>query len=181
MHQILPPALVHGTTTGALYLGLLRTLLFMNRHLSKKHPVLEEFRLPTEILVIIINQVASETVDNDRTLAALASCRLASYVLCSLATPFFFSSIRLTDSVVAPLASRKKIFTLLSLSAATDKALLSMLEVAYGKAGFARTESTFWMRVRRLWDVTWRESVFVCHRSKRLINCHVLITSCNTP
>ena len=50
--------------------------------------------LPNEILAIVINQLAS---NNAETLAALASCRLASYTLCSLATPLFFSSITLTD------------------------------------------------------------------------------------
>jgi hypothetical protein len=51
--------------------------------------------LPNEILAIILHELAS---DNDDTLAALASCRLASHVLCSLATHFLFSSIRLTDA-----------------------------------------------------------------------------------
>jgi hypothetical protein len=102
----------------------------MTLHLSKKHPVLEEFRLPTEILAIIINQVASDTVDNDRTLAALASCHLASYVLCSLAMPFFFSSIRLTDSVVVPLATREKIIVLLSNRAKNLNDILSIDDIA---------------------------------------------------
>ena len=61
---------------------------------------------PNEILEIIINELAldikdidNEDIDNDndKILAALASCRLASHVLCSLATPLFFSSISLTD------------------------------------------------------------------------------------
>jgi hypothetical protein len=55
--------------------------------------------LPNEILAIIINELASDNEDNDKTLAALASCRLASHVLCSFATPLFFSSIRLTDFI----------------------------------------------------------------------------------
>ena len=58
--------------------------------------------LPNEIFAIIINELALDTVDNDndndKILAALASCRLASHVLCSLATPLFFSSILLTDA-----------------------------------------------------------------------------------
>ena len=54
--------------------------------------------LPNEILAIILNEVALDDNDNDKTLAALASCRLASHVLCSLATPLFFSSIRLGDT-----------------------------------------------------------------------------------
>ena len=53
---------------------------------------LETTRLPNEIIAIIINQLPS---DEERKLAALASCRLASHVLCSLATPLFFSSIHL--------------------------------------------------------------------------------------
>ena len=53
---------------------------------------LEATHLPTEILAIIINELPS---DEERKLAALASCRLASHVLCSLATPLFFSSIHL--------------------------------------------------------------------------------------
>jgi hypothetical protein len=65
--------------------------------LHKIHPsyVLD---LPNEILAIIINELASDDEDNDETLAALASCRLAFHVLCSFATPLFFSSIRLTNS-----------------------------------------------------------------------------------
>ena len=50
---------------------------------------LETTRLPNEIIAIIINQL------QERKLAALASCRLASHLLCSLATPLFFSSIHL--------------------------------------------------------------------------------------
>ena len=62
------------------------------------NPVPEELDLPTEILATIINELASDTAqDNDKTLVALAACRLASRTLCSLATPPFFSSIRLTD------------------------------------------------------------------------------------
>ena len=48
--------------------------------------------LPNEILAIIINELASDE-DNE----SLASCRLASHVLCSIATPLFFSSIELTN------------------------------------------------------------------------------------
>ena len=76
-------------------------------HSTGKKQKRQEPHLPTEILATIINEVASDTEDNDRTLAALASCRLASYALCSLTTPLFFSSIQLTDSV-PPLASRRK-------------------------------------------------------------------------
>jgi hypothetical protein len=54
--------------------------------------------LPNEILAIILNEVASDDEYKNKTLEALASCRLVSHVLCSLATPLFFSSIRLTDS-----------------------------------------------------------------------------------
>ena len=53
---------------------------------------LETTRLPNKILAIIINELSS---DEERNLATLASCRLASHVLCSLATPLFFSSIHL--------------------------------------------------------------------------------------
>ena len=56
--------------------------------------------LPNEIPAIIINELAfdiDKDSDKDKILAALASCRLASHVLCSLATPLFFSSISLTD------------------------------------------------------------------------------------
>ena len=52
--------------------------------------------LPNEILAIIANELASDMEDNE-SLAALASCRLAAHALCSLATPLLFSSIRLTD------------------------------------------------------------------------------------
>jgi len=60
--------------------------------------------LPNEIPAIIINELALDNedidIDNDngKILAALASCRLASHVLCSLATPLLFSSILLTDA-----------------------------------------------------------------------------------
>ena len=54
--------------------------------------------LPNEILSIIINKFAgpSDTEDND--LETLAACRLASYTLCSLATPLLFSSIQLAEN-----------------------------------------------------------------------------------
>lgn len=54
--------------------------------------------LPNEILSIIINELAgpSDTEDND--LKTLAACRLASYTLCSLATPLLFSSIQLPEN-----------------------------------------------------------------------------------
>jgi hypothetical protein len=68
----------------------------------------ERLHLPTEILATIINELASDTEDNDETLAALAACRLASHTLCSLAIPLFFSSIHLTDSAVPPFANSKK-------------------------------------------------------------------------
>ena len=62
--------------------------------------MLDTTYLPSEILAIILSEVASDDNDNDKTLAALASCRLTSHVLCSLATPLFFSSIRLTNIAV---------------------------------------------------------------------------------
>jgi hypothetical protein len=58
-----------------------------------------EIPLPNELLSIIINTLASDTEDNDIARAALASCRLASHVLCSLATPLFFSSMELTEKL----------------------------------------------------------------------------------
>jgi hypothetical protein len=61
-------------------------------------------QLPNELLSVIINELASDT--DIRTLAALASCRLASYVLCSLATPFLFSSIELGPEVNRSLKER---------------------------------------------------------------------------
>jgi hypothetical protein len=60
----------------------------------------KELHLPNEILAIIINELASDIEDNEiETLAALACCRLVSHVLCSLATPLLFSSVRLTESL----------------------------------------------------------------------------------
>jgi hypothetical protein len=56
-----------------------------------------EIQLPNELLSIIIDELASDS--DIRTLAALASCRLASHALCSLVTPLFFSSIALTGSL----------------------------------------------------------------------------------
>ena len=59
--------------------------------------------LPNEILAVIINELALDNKDNagndndndrNKILAALASCRLASHVLCSLATPLFFHPYR---------------------------------------------------------------------------------------
>ena len=55
--------------------------------------------LPNELLSVIINKLASDTEDNDIARAALASCRLTSHVLCSLATPLFFSSMKLTEKL----------------------------------------------------------------------------------
>ena len=52
-------------------------------------PILAQ--LPNELLSAIINKIAAE---NNQ--AALASCRLTSHVLCSLATPLFFSSLELS-------------------------------------------------------------------------------------
>jgi hypothetical protein len=103
----------------------------MNRRSRKKQKHLVP-QLPTEILATIINEVASDTEDNDRTLAALASCRLASYALCSLTTPLFFSSIQLTDSV-PPSASpreRKKGSRLLSKRAKNLNDILSIDDIA---------------------------------------------------
>jgi hypothetical protein len=58
----------------------------------RAHHSLEATRLPNEILAIIINELRSDEKGKP---AALASCRLASHVLCSLATPLFFSSLDL--------------------------------------------------------------------------------------
>jgi hypothetical protein len=72
---------------------------FMNKsiHMLKKEagmtkePIaLAAFALPNEILTIIIGEVALL----DRNLATLASCRLVSHIFCSLATPFFFSTMQ---------------------------------------------------------------------------------------
>jgi hypothetical protein len=61
--------------------------------MTKEHIALASFPFPNEILTIIIDEVA--LLDNDRNLATLASCRLVSHVFCSLATPFFFSTMQL--------------------------------------------------------------------------------------
>ena len=59
----------------------------------------EEIHFPNEILSIIMTELASSDTEDDY--ETLASCRLASSVLCSLATPVFFSSISiwLTDYI----------------------------------------------------------------------------------
>jgi hypothetical protein len=49
-----------------------------------------DIQLPTELLLIIINELRSDA-------KALASCRLASYALCSLTTPLLFSSLELWE------------------------------------------------------------------------------------
>ena len=59
---------------------------------------------PNEILAIIVNELASGMEDNESLAASLPA---ALHVLCSLATPLLFSSIRLTDltsdcRVIAP-------------------------------------------------------------------------------
>jgi hypothetical protein len=54
------------------------------------HCVQEDIQLPNGLLSTILNELVSD-------IDALASCRLASHVLCSLATPFLFSSIELTE------------------------------------------------------------------------------------
>jgi hypothetical protein len=63
------------------------------------HPysVQAEIQLPNELLEIIINELASDTEDST-TRTALASCRLASHVLHSIATPLLFSSIELRQN-----------------------------------------------------------------------------------
>ena len=60
------------------------------------HNVPAEIQLPNELLEIIINELALDTEDSI-TRTALASCRLASHVLHSVATPLLFSSIELTQ------------------------------------------------------------------------------------
>ena len=69
-------------------------ILAFRKHMPCKTDPVSHLPLPNEILEIIIRELASDDEDNK----SLASCRLASYVLCSLATPVFFSSIRLTDT-----------------------------------------------------------------------------------
>ena len=67
---------------------------------GKAHPdrVQKAIHLPNDILAHIINKLAVSDTYPDRTsLAALASCRLTSHALRSLATPLFFSSIELRD------------------------------------------------------------------------------------
>ena len=113
-------------------------------------PVPGELHLPIDILATIINELASDTEDNDevasdtedndevtedndKTLATLAACRLASHTLCSLATPLFFSSIQLTDSVESSLASneeRLKADRLLSNRAKNLNQILSRDDIA---------------------------------------------------
>ena len=75
--------------------------------MMRLHCVQAGTQLPNELLSIIINELASDS--DKRTLATLASCRLASHVLCSLATPFFFSSIELTGGL-GPWLSRRQDF-----------------------------------------------------------------------
>ena len=101
----------------------------MNR---RANPVPEELHLPLEILATILHELASDTKDNDKTLAALAACRLASHTLCSLATPLFFSSIELTDNGLfrrALLLSNraKKLNQILSSDAIADSVKTFML------------------------------------------------------
>ena len=62
-------------------------------HASKK------IHLLNEILAMIIKELASDSKDNNKTLVALASCRPTCHVLSSLAMPFIFSSIQLTDDL----------------------------------------------------------------------------------
>ena len=62
------------------------------------HPVRAhaDIQLPNELLSIIIDELASNLAYSTR--EALASCRLASHVLCSLATAYFFPSLTLNKS-----------------------------------------------------------------------------------
>jgi hypothetical protein len=60
--------------------------------MTKEHIAFAAVPFPNEILTIIIDEVA--LLDNDRNLATLASCRLVSHLFCSLATPFFFSTMQ---------------------------------------------------------------------------------------
>ena len=59
------------------------------------HCAQENIQLPNELLLAIITELGAEYNDT-----ALASCRLASHVLCSLATPLLFSSLKLSDAWV---------------------------------------------------------------------------------
>ena len=83
------------------------------------HRAQANIQLPNEVLSAIITELAAEY--NDTTQAALASCRLASHVLCSLATPLFFSSLQLRyhwglrDAVVSFLDQGRNLVKLLSI------------------------------------------------------------------
>lgn len=74
--------------------------------------------LPNEILMIIISELTSDGNNSDtshstlnkKTLAALASCRLASSTLYLVATPRIFSSILLADTTPRKRPDRQKVF-----------------------------------------------------------------------
>jgi hypothetical protein len=51
--------------------------------------------LPNEILTIIVEELALQDTEDTPVVEDLTSCRLASHLLCSLATPLLFSSIEL--------------------------------------------------------------------------------------
>ena len=73
--------------------------------------------LPNDILWIIINRITQSDTEHDDRMAALASCRLASHELSSLATPLFFSSIRLgryNDTVATSTKRAKKLDQMLT-------------------------------------------------------------------
>ena len=74
--------------------------------------------LPNEILWMIINEIEqSDDIEDDDKMAALASCRLASHELSSLATPLFFSSMWLgsyDDTVAASTEQATKLDQILT-------------------------------------------------------------------
>ena len=85
------------------------------------HPgrVKADIQLPNELLWIIINELASDSGCRI-TREALASCRLASHVLCSLATPFLFSFLRLDGYFGSPKRARALIQLLSNLHVAAS-------------------------------------------------------------
>ena len=79
------------------------------------HPVRRahaDIQLPNELLSIIIDELASDSAYG--TEEALASCRLASHVLCSLATAYFLPSLELTELYCGSPERARRLIQLLS-------------------------------------------------------------------
>ena len=133
-------------------------------------------QLPNELFSIIISELASDTENISRTRASLASCRLASHVLCSLTTPLFFSSIELKENVrvnsnnnlVAFLERARNLYQLLSIhdvAASVHTFTLCCGQYVLGYAIIGTLISTIFYRLPHIRNFTFKNTVERCSLS----------------